>query len=422
MRFFRGRKGAAPPEWIAVKSFGSAILLGALLLMIPLSSSSGSWTNPLDALFTSASATCVTGLIVVDTGTYFSSFGHAVILSLIQLGGLGIMTLATFLLVAVGRRLSIQHEKVFLDTTNGCTGSCPGKSILLMTVIFTILVELVGATILALRFYSLGFDPGKSIKLAVFHSISAFCNAGFSLFEDSLVTYREDPVILLTVSSLIILGGLGFLVVYNIFSLRPWRRNLSFRGRLSFHSKVVLLLSGALTLLGWLLFAVLEWNGTLEPLSFPGKMLVSFLQAVTPRTAGFNAVDISCLSNPSKFMTIMLMFIGGGSGSTAGGIKVTTAFVLGITLYAMIRGRDEPEFLDRAISMRIVREAVSISVMSIISISLFYWFLLMAEENSRSCRSRGRSYPDGYKQGNHRAYCIHSCQGGDRRCNQAGHS
>lgn len=174
--------------------------------MLPVSSRDGTWTGPIDALFTATSATCVTGLIVVDTGSYFSGFGQFVILALIQIGGLGIMTLGTFLLVAVGRRISIHHEKVVL----GAIGTDPIrglKSILLLTILFTVVSELIGAVILTLRFMSHGFGVLRSVELAVFHSISAFCNAGFSLFADSLMGVREDPALVLTVACLIVLGG-----------------------------------------------------------------------------------------------------------------------------------------------------------------------------------------------------------------------
>jgi trk system potassium uptake protein TrkH len=369
------------PEWIAVKSFGLAILVGALLLMLPVSSRDGTWTGPIDALFTATSATCVTGLIVVDTGSYFSGFGQFVILALIQVGGLGIMTLGTFLLVAVGRRISIHHEKVVL----GAIGTDPVrglKSILLLTILFTVVSELIGAVILTLRFMSHGFGALRSVELAVFHSISAFCNAGFSLFADSLMGVREDPVLVLTVACMIVLGGLGFLVVHNVAFLRPWRRDRVRRGRLALHSKMVLAATGVLILGGWVLFALLEWHGTLEPLAWPGKLTASLFQSVTPRTAGFNVVDMADVSQAGLFLTIVLMFIGGGSGSAAGGIKVSTAVVLWLTVVTMVKGRDETVFCGRAVSVRVVREAVSIFVMSVLCVTLILGALLVAEQHN----------------------------------------
>jgi len=369
------------PEWVAVKSFALAIFLGAVLLTLPVSSSDGTWTHPIDALFTATSATCVTGLIVVDTGTYFSRFGQWVILALIQVGGLGIMTMGTFLLVAVGRRISIHHEKVVF----GAIGTDPIrglKSILLLTVLFTLLAELIGACILAPRFMAQGFPPTRSVELAVFHAISAFCNAGFSLFADSLMGVREDPVLVLTVAALIILGGLGFLVVHNLAFLRPWRRDRNRRGRLALNSKLVLIVTGILILGGWVLFAVLEWKGTLNNLSLPSKLTASLFQSVTPRTAGFNVVDMGEVSQAGLFATICLMFIGGGSGSAAGGIKVSTAAVLWLTVITMVKGREETVVWGRAIPIRVVREAVSIFAMSLLCIVLIFGGLLVAEQGN----------------------------------------
>ncbi|MDT8390851.1 MAG: TrkH family potassium uptake protein [Lentisphaeria bacterium] len=372
-------KKSARPEWIAVKSFALAILVGTFLLALPVSSREGVWTAPVDALFTATSATCVTGLIVVDTGSYFSGFGQSVILALIQVGGLGIMTLGTFLLVAVGRRVSISHEKVVL----GAIGTVPVrglKSILLLTILFTVVSQLIGAAILTTRFMARGFGQLRSVELGVFHSISAFCNAGFSLFADSLIGVRQDPALVLTVSCLIVLGGLGFLVVHNIAFLRPWRRNRVKRGRLALHSKLVLTATGLLIVSGWLLFALLEWHGTLEGLPLSDKLTAALFHSITPRTAGFNVVDMAEVSPSGQFLTMVFMFIGGGSGSTAGGIKVTTVMVLWLTVVAMVKGRGETVVGNRAVPIRVVREAVSIFVLGALCVILLFGALLVVEQ------------------------------------------
>ena len=370
---------ASRPEWIAVKSFLLAILVGTALLMLPASSREGVWTGWVDALFTATSATCVTGLIVVDTGSYFSRFGQWVIIVLIQIGGLGIMTLGTFLLVAVGRRISLRHEKVVIGTI----GDDPVhglKSILLLTILFTAMSVVAGTAVLSARFIARGFGTGRSMELALFHSISAFCNAGFSLFSDSLMGVREDPVIVLTVAGLIVTGGLGFLVVHNLVFLRPWRKSRARRGRLSLHSAMVLSSTLFLVAGGGALFALLEWHGALETLSWPHKLVAALFQSVTARTAGFHVVDVAEFAPVSLFLTAALMFVGGGSGSAAGGIKVTTAVVLGLTVVAMLKGHDETAFRGRAISTRVVREALSIFVMGVLCITLIFGALLFIEQ------------------------------------------
>lgn len=372
------RRREPRPEWLAVKSFALAIVAGTLLLMLPLSNRGGTWTNPVDALFTATSATCVTGLVVVDTGTHFTGFGQCVILALIQMGGLGIMTFGTLLLVAVGRRISIRHEKVVL----GAIGTVPVRGlrrILLLAVGFTLAAEAVGALILAQRFMARGIAPGRSAWLATFHAVSAFCNAGFSLFPDSLMGVRNDPLLLLVVATLVVLGGLGFLVVHNLAFLRPWRRDRTRRGRLALHSRLVLASTGLLVLGGWVLFAVLEWHNTLASLPWTDRLTVALFQSVTPRTAGFNAVDMAAVSPPALLLTVVLMFVGGGSGSAAGGIKVGTAAVLWLTMASLVRGRAETVWRGRAIPPRVVREAVSIFVLGIVSVILLSGALLVSE-------------------------------------------
>lgn len=373
------KKKASKPELIAIKGFAAAILIGTILLCLPFSSRSRCWTDPLTALFTATSATCVTGLVVVDTGSYFSGFGQGVVLCLIQLGGLGIMTLGTFLLVLVGRRLSMQNEFVLTDAF-GREKARGVKSLILRALVFTVIIEIIGAVILS-RIFSgtYGYSVWRSLYYGFFHSVSAFCNAGFSLFPDSLIGFRHDSRILAVTGGLLCTGGLGFMVLYNLISIRFWKRNPIERGSLSLHSRCVLRGTLYLVLAAWLLFAMTEWKGTLDGLNFHDKLGCSLFQALTPRTAGFNAVDMSKTAPVTNFITVILMFIGGAPGSTAGGIKVTTFIVLMITVRAMIRGREDSEMLHRSISARVVREAITIFILSLSCVAVFFAVLLMTE-------------------------------------------
>jgi len=380
------------PEWIAVKAFALAILLGTALLCLPLASRDGRWQDPLTALFTATSATCVTGLIVTDTAATFSGFGQLVILGLIQLGGLGIMTLGTFFLVLAGRRLSMNHEFVLTDAL-GHERHRGIKPLLLRAVGFTLLFETVGAAVLAWRFASeYGMRTPTAVYHSVFHSISAFCNAGFSLYEDSLMGLRTDKVVVLTVAALVVLGGIGFLVLYNLSSLKLWRRDRLVRGRLTLHSRVVLMSTAVLLAVGALLFLGLEWNVSLRSLTWPDKLCCSLFQSVTPRTAGFNVVDMAAVKPASRFLTVALMFIGGSPSSTAGGVKTTTLIVLILAVTAMIRGREETEVRHKAVPRRIVREALSIFLLSLLGVCAFFAIMLVTEQST--LLTRGPCSPD----------------------------
>lgn len=369
-------------ELIAIKAFAMAILCGTLLLMLPFSSSTGRWTEPLTALFTATSATCVTGLIVVDTGSYFSFFGQMVILILIQLGGLGIMTLGTFLLVLVGRRLSMQNEFVLTDAL-GRERARGIKSLIVRACLFTLVIEMAGSFVLAYRLTAHhGYSRAKGAYYGIFHSISAFCNAGFSLYEDSLIGLRTDNLFVLNIALLIVIGGLGFMVIYNLGSVNFWPKNPLYRGTISLHSKTVLLGTLILTLVGWFLFVAFEWNQTLAPLDWGSKWICALFQSITPRTAGFNVIDMADVCPATLFSTIGLMFIGGSPGSTAGGIKTTTLIVLILTVSAMIRGKDETDLFHKTVSNRVVREAISIFLLSLFCVLVCFGALLLTQHLS----------------------------------------
>jgi len=364
--------------------FLCAILAGSVLLVLPASNANGRAMPFVNALFTATSATCVTGLSVIDIGTDLTLFGQLVVLTLIQLGGLGITTSGTFLLVLVGRRLSVQNEFVLMNAY-GVEEVKGIRSLLLWAMGFTLLFEGAGTLFLWSRYLHPAAETvirpqgWSALYYAVFHSVSAFCNAGFSLYADSLVGFQKDPVYLGIISLLIIAGGLGFLVLYNLITIKFWRRNLKTRGRITLHSRIVLSATVILLLLGTAVFLVQEWSNTLGGLSLADKLACSFFHAVTPRTAGFNVVPMNQLREITRFTTALFMLVGGSPGSSAGGIKTTTLVVLVMTIVAMCRGRRETVLFGRTIPYSIVREALVIFLLAISLILTAYGLLLWTE-------------------------------------------
>jgi len=379
--FWKNRQKGPASEWFAAKAFAAAIGIGALLLCTPLATQSGKWPDPLTAIFTATSATCVTGLVVVDTGTFFSEFGQTVIILLIQLGGIGFMTLGTFFLVLSGRRLAVSDESVLMDAM-GTGGVNSLKGVLKTTILFTLSLETIGALLIAHRLMSAyGFGTYRALCDGFFHAISAFCNAGFALHETSLTAYRADPVIVPVILTLIVLGGLGFVVVFNLGQIQWWRRDRLKKGRLTLHSRIVLATSAVLTLAGAVSFYVMERNNVLYALPLGEQISCSIFQGVTPRTAGFNVVDMSSVLPATLFSTMVLMFIGGSPASTAGGIKTTTLVVLMYSVIAIVRGRDETEIRHRIVPGKIVRESLSIFFLAIFLVSVFSCILLVTERH-----------------------------------------
>ncbi|MFH1969579.1 MAG: potassium transporter TrkG [Verrucomicrobiota bacterium] len=369
-------------QWFIVKAVAVPIILGTVLLMVPLASWSGQWTDPLTALFMATSAMCVTGHTVVDPASYFSLLGQFVLLGLIQLGGLGFMTLATACLVLLGRRLSIQSE-LTLTASLGGEEANQFRRLLYRTIVFAFVVEGMGALVLMIRLIlGHGVTAGRAFYQGIFHAVSAFCNAGFSLYPDSLITVRDDKLFILTMGALIIMGGLGFLVINEFSVFKFWRHNRLTRGRLSLHAKIVVLATVALIMAGWLVFALLEWDKTLAPLRVADKLNCALFQSITPRTAGFKVVDMAQTHTATRFVTMLLMFIGGSPGSAAGGIKTTTAMVLLFTMLAIIRGKRETIFKSRTISVRVVEEALSVFLLGIVVVGGLYGLLLVSEESA----------------------------------------
>lgn len=345
----------APARLIAL-GFFVVILVGALLLTLPFASKDGS-TSFLDALFTSTSATCVTGLVVRDTFTGWTVFGQVVILLLIQLGGLGFMTVITLISFVLGKRLGLYDRKVLMQSAGNISLSGIG-GLIRRIVPFTFVFELLGAVFLAIRFVP-DFGWGRGVYFAVFHAISAFCNAGFDLMGgrapfSSLTAYVNDPLVNLTICVLIIVGGLGFLV------WRDMAKNGLHWSKYQLHTKFVLSTTGVLILAGWALFFVFERNASMAGMSVAQRLLASFFQSVTPRTAGFNTVDMAALSESGNLLTDVFMLIGGSPGSTAGGIKTTTVAVLFLSAIASSCGRTRVKAFRYNIDRDTIRQACSI--------------------------------------------------------------
>ncbi|WP_344289818.1 TrkH family potassium uptake protein [Streptomyces synnematoformans] len=356
---------AHPARLVAV-AFGSVILLGALLLSLPGAAADRTGSGLLTSLFTATSAVCVTGLVVVDTGTHWSAFGEGVVLALIQVGGFGIMTLASLLALLVSGRLRLRMQLTAQAETKSL-GMGDVRRVLLGVAGTTLAVELSVATVLALRL-RFGYDRGigESVYSGVFHAVSAFNNAGFALHTDSLSGYADDPFILLPVATAVILGGLGFPVLLELLRHRERRRRTG-RRNWSLHTKLTLLTSAALLTAGTVLTFALEWShrGTLGPYGAGEKLLQGFFHSAMSRTAGFNAIDTGALQSSTLLVTCVLMFIGGGSAGTAGGIKVTTFAVLGVAILAEVRGEPAAEAMGRRIAPSVLRQALTVALLGI---------------------------------------------------------
>lgn len=347
------------PAQILVAGFAGLILIGALFLTLPVAARSGQPTPFLTALFTATSAVCVTGLVVVDTGTHYTVFGQLVILALIQMGGLGIMTMTTLFALVVGKKINLRERLIMQEALNAL--SLEGVVRLTRNIIsMTLLIEGLGAIVLSIRFaYDLGWVKG--IYFGFFHSISAFCNAGFDLFGpvygpfSSLTHYVEDPVVSLTIPTLIILGGLGFFVLGDV------ARNRRF-SRLSLHSKMAIAITALLILVGTALIWLLESKNAIESLSLLGSVLSAFFQAVTPRTAGYNTLDISALTQATQFLVLILMFIGASPGGTGGGIKTTTFGTLVVGAWSVVVGKTDAEIFGRRLPSDAIFKSLAISL------------------------------------------------------------
>jgi trk system potassium uptake protein len=358
-------------------SFAFVILIGTVLLMLPSASQQNQVTPFTDALFTATSATCVTGLIVQDTGHYFSLFGQLVILTLIQIGGLGIMTISTAFALMMGRRLTLKLENV-MQSVMGDSERLDLFQLLKNILIVTVLIEGIGAIILFPVFLRT-MTSSMAMYNAVFHSISAFCNAGFSLFSDSLMAFVDNPLVNLTVTALILLGGIGFAVMIDLYR---YVMRVDKARKLNLHTKIVLSTSAALLLLGFVSIYIAEYNGVMEGFSVSRRILSSWFQSVTARTAGFNTINTAGLS-PSSIMILMgLMFIGASPGSTGGGVKTTTFAVLVLSVTSMLRGRRDLSMFNRRISLSNYREATSLITLSAGIVFMVTFLLFLVEKQA----------------------------------------
>ncbi len=365
------------PPWIVILTFVSIITVGTLLLLLPRATAPGKETMFMDALFTATSATCVTGLVVLDTGSHFSLLGQLIILSLIQVGGLGLMTFTSFFVLTLGREFGVKDRTLLRDILNYRSIGRIG-SLIMSILIITFTIEIVGAIFLYFQFLPYNGGGLSSAYSAIFHSISAFCNAGFSLYSDSFIRYRNDLGINLTMSSLIILGGLGFIVIVNLLR---WVYGYFKHKKesLSLQSKLVLTVSSVLIIGGTALIFLVEKNGVLSGFSWKEKLLTAYFQSVTARTAGFNTLNIGSLSIFSAFLFIVFMFIGASPGSTGGGIKTSTFATLFLTIRSMTQGKNRVEVFHRTIPTLVVYQALCVAILALGWIAFFTLVLSLTE-------------------------------------------
>ncbi|MGF7047095.1 trk system potassium uptake protein TrkH [Paenibacillus sp. DS2015] len=394
MRFHLKWLRFSPPQ-ILVIGFAGIILIGTLLLMLPISNTTGIPLGFIDAFFTATSATCVTGLVVKDTGIFFSTFGQVVIMALIQVGGLGIMTMATLFSLILKRRISLRDRLLLQEAMNQSTMEGIVR-LIRKVLLFSFIIEGTAAVILTIR-WAFDMPFSKALYFGVFHAVSMFNNAGFDLFGHfhSLTDYVYDPVVNFVVMFLIVSGGIGFIVLADLVDFRKHRK-------FSLHSKVVLSMTAALIIFGALVIFVFEFTNprTLGSLNWGGKILGSLFQSVTPRTAGANTIDIASMRQASQFFMIILMFIGASPGSTGGGIKTTTFTIIVVAVIAMMRGRDDivlfryrlaQERIFKALTVMLLALLLVISVSMVLSTTEDTHFLMILFETTSAFGTVGLS-------------------------------
>ncbi|MGK2929366.1 MAG: TrkH family potassium uptake protein [Acidimicrobiales bacterium] len=354
------RRPRHPAQYVVV-GFAVAVLAGTVLLMSPVAST-GSGSAPfMTAFFTATSAVCVTGLIVVDTPTYWSNLGEGVIMVLIQLGGFGLMTVGSLVGLLLSRRIGLR-QRMTAQAETGALDLGDVRGVVVRVAAFSFFFEAVTATILALRLWTSYDEPfGEAVYLGVFHAVSAFNNAGFALYSDNLLGFVTDWWFSLTIAAAVILGGIGFPVLVEL------KRNLRRPKRWSLHTKLTLSTTALLLVAGTAAMIAFEWTnpGTLGPLGTADSAMASFFQAVMPRTAGFNSIDTGALNEASLLATSVLMFIGGGSASTAGGIKVTTFALLAFVIWSETRGDPEVVLFGRTTPSHVQRQALSVALLGL---------------------------------------------------------
>ncbi|MCQ4088588.1 TrkH family potassium uptake protein [Saccharibacillus sp. JS10] len=367
----------APPQILAI-GYGVMVLIGTLLLMLPAANQTGEALPMIDAFFTAVSAVCVTGLVIVDTGTFFNGFGQTVILILIQVGGLGFMTMATLFALVFQRRISLRERLLLQEAMN--QGSVQGIVRLIRRVLYySLAIEAVGALVFALRL-SMDMPFDRALYYGLFHAVSFFNNAGFDLFGDflSLAAYVQDPIMNLTSVALIVLGGIGFIVLSDLVDFADWRK----QNKMSLHSKLVLSTTGLLIVVGFIIFLIFEWSnaGTIGKLSVGGKMWGALLQSVAPRTAGISSVNLVDLHQATQFLVLILMFIGASPGSAGGGIKTTTFAVTIGAMIAMLRGRNDVVFFRKRLAREQILRALTIILLSLAFVIVIAMLMSITEK------------------------------------------
>lgn len=353
------------PAQVVLLSFGGWILLGSLILILPVSAAAGKNITYIDALFMATSATCVTGLSTISLADDFSIFGQMMILILVQVGGLGIMTLSSSMAVIMGKNLQMREQVIMqdvLDTSN----SQELLGLIVDIIRYTFMIEFVGAIILTIGFYQEGFEIGQALYFGFFHAIMAFCNAGFALFNNSLEDFKFEPIIHLTIVAMIILGGIGFSVMKDVLTTIKLKR--SFR-TLSVHTKIVLSINVLLLAFGTIYLFFGEFLNAFQEMGMGERLQVSFFQSVTTRTAGFNTVNLNSLHPHTLYMMILMMFIGASPGSTGGGVKTTTFAVLLQSVTATLKGKSSVEFFERKVPAATVVKSIAIFIVSLIVVS-----------------------------------------------------
>lgn len=361
------------PYLVFFFGFTIIILTGAMLLTLPFASQNGRSVGYINALFTATSATCVTGLVVVNTATHWSLFGKVVILVLIQIGGLGVMTMTAMISFFIGKKISLKTRILIMEERN--VDELQGVVRLTKNILFfTFSVELIGAILFSLVFIR-DYGVAKGIGFSIFHAISSFCNAGFDLIGNSMVNYADNPIITLAVCGLVVVGGMGYFVFWDIHESKNFHM-------LTLHSKLVLVATGILLIFGTLIMFVLEHDnpGTMGNLDMSGKINASIFQSVNPRTAGFNSVPIENLRMATAAITVALMFIGGSPASTAGGIKTTTLAVLIVSFYNLFKGKRDFEVFERRIMPETTIRAAAVLMISIMLVLTVSIFLTITEE------------------------------------------
>ncbi len=352
--------------------FFIVIFIGGTILSLPISSASGEATNFLDSIFTATSATCVTGLVTVDTGTHWNLLGQTVIMILIEIGGLGFMSFATFISVLIGRRITLKSRLLMQEAMN--TFNIQGLVKMLKKVmLFTFIIQFIGALILSTQLIP-EFGVARGIYISIFSSISTFCNAGFDLFGNfnSYTAYYDNSIILLTVSALIAIGGLGFIVLLELYNYKSTKK-------LSLHAKVVLLITTILIVGGTIVMFILE--NTLGNMNIKDKIVNSIVASISPRTAGINSVPIDKMTTTSKFITVILMFIGGSPGSTAGGLKTSTFGIILCTAISVIKGKENADIFGRTIPRGLQLKAVTLLIIGMGLVTTVTMALTIAEPN-----------------------------------------